>query len=113
MQFRLVSDENTNYMGGGGSYPNLFDAHPPFQIDGNFGAPAGIVEMLIQSHLNRIDLLPALPSALSRGGIKGVCARGGFELSFSWEGRNPAASGGVIKGRRKMPIALRGAYHRV
>jgi alpha-L-fucosidase 2 len=85
MQFRPVSGDNTSYRGGGGSYPNLFDAHPPFQIDGNFGAPAGIIEMLIQSHLSTIDILPALPSALPTGRISGVCARGGFELSFNWE----------------------------
>ncbi|MEO9512825.1 MAG: glycoside hydrolase family 95 protein [Flavobacteriaceae bacterium] len=69
----------------GGSYPNLFDAHPPFQIDGNFGGAAGMVEMVLQSQLNKIELLPALPSALPKGTIAGVCARGGFELNFSWE----------------------------
>jgi alpha-L-fucosidase 2 len=70
---------------GGGSYKNLFDAHPPFQIDGNFGGASGIIELLVQSHLDNIDLLPALPDALQQGKISGVCVRGGFELTFSWK----------------------------
>lgn len=83
--FRPVQIENTVYTGGGGSYTNLFDAHPPFQIDGNFGAPAGMIEMLVQSQLGTIDILPALPDALPSGKIAGVCARGGFELTFEWQ----------------------------
>jgi len=84
--FRPVQIDDVVYTGGGGSYTNLFDAHPPFQIDGNFGAPAGMIEMLVQSQLNEIDILPALPDALPSGNISGVCARGGFELIFSWAG---------------------------
>jgi len=82
--FRPVQIDDVVYTGGGGSYANLFDAHPPFQIDGNFGAPAGMIEMLVQSQLNEIAILPALPDALTSGRISGVCARGGFELSFNW-----------------------------
>ena len=99
-------------MSGGGTYPNLFDAHPPFQIDGNFGATAGITEMLLQSHTGELNLLPALPKDWSVGSIKGIKARGNFTLDIDWQNNQLtkaiiySGSGGNCRLRTLVPVKV-------
>ncbi|MGO3307782.1 MAG: glycosyl hydrolase family 95 catalytic domain-containing protein, partial [Sphingobacterium sp.] len=100
----------------GRTYPNLFTAHPPFQIDGNFGLTAGVAEMLIQSHDGAVHLLPAIPAIWPDGSVKGIKARGGFEVAMRWEDSEVqkvtvwSAIGGNLRLRSYVPLDGKGLH---
>lgn len=106
-----IGPKNPSYKGGG-TYPNLFDGHPPFQIDGNFGGTAGITEMLLQSYDGMITLLPALPAKWSEGEVKGLRAKGGFTINMEWTKDNISKAtvlselGGNCRIRIKVPVKV-------
>ena len=106
LQLRPVKSIGVNYTKGGGTYENLFDAHPPFQIDGNFGFVSGITEMLMQSYNGKIYILPALPSKWKNGKISGLLAKGNVIVDIEW--KNGKAVSYSLEGKGKFNVIVNG-----
>ena len=102
-QLRLVKGDKEMWQGGG-TYPNLFDAHPPFQIDGNFGACAGICEMLLQNEEGELILLPALPTEWHTGSVSGLCAKNGIQVEINWE--NGLLKKAILQSEKSISITV-------